>query len=56
MRQADSRMKTIASLRTPTAPAVLAAAEALAHIKKVAENQLATALDVSLGFSDADGD
>ncbi len=56
VRQADSRMKTIASVQTPTAPQVLAAANALTNVKKVAENQLATALDVSLGFSDADGD
>jgi predicted lipoprotein len=34
----------------------LAAARALAQTKRLAEAQVASALEVSIGFSDADGD
>jgi uncharacterized protein len=56
VRQADHRMKTLSGMQKPTAPQVLATAKALGEVKKVAESQLASALDVNLGFSDADGD
>jgi uncharacterized protein len=55
-RQTDSRMKTLSSIQKPTTPQVLATAKALGEVKKVAESQLASALDVNLGFSEADGD
>ena len=52
-RQVDARMQRIDVRRPPT---VLEAAKALAALKRVAEADVAPALEVSLGFSDADGD
>ncbi|MGV8825312.1 imelysin family protein [Methylibium petroleiphilum] len=52
-RQVDARLQRIDAKRPPT---VLAAAQALAALKRVAEADVAPALEVSLGFSDADGD
>jgi uncharacterized protein len=56
VRQTDSRVKTLSNMQRSSAPQVLATAKALGEIKKVAESQLASALDVNLGFSEADGD
>ena len=40
----------------PEAARVNAAARPLASLKRLAETQLAPALEVNIGFSDADGD
>ncbi len=50
---ADTRMQ---ALRTTDADQVLAAAAALAMLKHCVENEVAPALGVNIGFSDADGD
>jgi predicted lipoprotein len=62
-RQADALVRAVrlASTRlqglAPAArPQVLAAARELAQLKRLVEAELAGALEVSLGFSDADGD
>lgn len=52
-RNVDTRMQRIDPRRHAT---VLDAAKALAALKRVAEADVAPALEVSLGFSDADGD
>ncbi|QAZ38101.1 hypothetical protein C1M51_00935 [Methylibium sp. Pch-M] len=52
-RQVDARMQRLDVRRPAT---VLDAAKALAALKRVAEADVAPALEVSLGFSDADGD
>lgn len=51
--EVDRRM---AALSPTAAPSVLAAAGALTALKRLAEGELATALGVAIGFSDADGD
>lgn len=53
VRNVDARMQRIDPRRHAT---VLDAAKALAALKRVAEADVAPALEVSLGFSDADGD
>ena len=55
-RQADLRLQKITRNPAPAAPAVLEAGRALASLKRVAEGEVAPALDVGMGFSDADGD
>ena len=61
--QADALRRAVdaadAALRglTPGArPRVLAAARALEALSRLVESQVAPALEVSIGFSDADGD
>lgn len=56
--QVDVAFKALAagSARAPNASRVMAASAALAALKRVAEVDLAPALQVSIGFSDADGD
>jgi len=46
----------MAAADTGSAPSVLAAAAALARLTQLVQQELAPALSVSLGFSDADGD
>ncbi|AKJ28174.1 imelysin family protein [Caldimonas brevitalea] len=48
--------KAIAAAKPKSARTVLAAAAALADLKRLGEQELAPALQVTLGFSDADGD
>jgi predicted lipoprotein len=55
LRQAVQRSDAALRGLQPTGP-VLAAAAGLARLKRLAEEQVAPALDVRLGFSDADGD
>jgi len=55
-RQADLRLQKITRGPAPAAAAVLEAGRALARLKRVAEGEVAPALDVGMGFSDADGD
>lgn len=55
-RQADLRIRNITVSRSPGDPQVLDAARSLASLKRVAESEVAPALDVGMGFSDADGD
>jgi predicted lipoprotein len=53
VKRVDARVKAA----TPSAPPkVLAAARELAGLKRLAEEELAPALEVRIGFSDADGD
>jgi len=53
IRQADARMQGLAAGDTLS---ILAAAKELAALKRLVENEVAPALGVSIGFSDADGD
>ena len=53
IRQADARMQ---GLTIGDKAKILAAAKELAALKRLAEEQVAPALGVSIGFSDADGD
>jgi predicted lipoprotein len=46
----------LAGLDGRDSPRVLAAGQALAELKRLAEGEVATALGVSIGFSDSDGD
>jgi len=55
-RQADLRIQKITGSRTPGAGPVMEAGQSLASLKRMAEAQVAPALDVGMGFSDADGD
>ena len=55
-RQADLRIRNLTAGRAPGHPQVLDAARSLASLKRVAEGKVAPALDISMGFSDADGD
>ena len=57
-RHVDASFKTLqaAARRPPTAAHVQAASTQLGALKRVAESDLAPALQVSIGFSDADGD
>ncbi len=55
-RQADLHFQKIAASRAPTPARVLDAARSLASLKRVAEGEVAPALDIGMGFSDADGD
>lgn len=55
-RRVDARIDTLAAQRQPQAAAVSAAAMALGDLKRLAESEVAPALDVRIGFSDADGD
>lgn len=50
---ADKAMRQL----SPANPSeVASAARAIAEVKKVAESEVAPAMEVSIGFSDADGD
>lgn len=51
--KADARVQAAQAASTPS---VLAAARELSALKRLAEAELAPALDVRIGFSDADGD
>lgn len=51
---ADAGMRAMA--QQPTAPAVEAAARPLSRLKRLMESEVAPALEVNIGFSDADGD
>jgi hypothetical protein len=51
--EADAAMRGLSDDDTPRA---LAAAKALADLKRLVENRVAPGLGVSIGFSDADGD
>jgi predicted lipoprotein len=53
VRAADADMRDLAAHDTPR---ILAAAKTLAALKRLVENEVAPALGVSIGFSDADGD
>jgi hypothetical protein len=53
VRAADADMRDLAAKDTPR---ILAAAKTLAALKRLVENEVAPALGVSIGFSDADGD
>ena len=55
-RQTDLRIRNLTASRAPGHPQVLDAARSLASLKRVAEGEVAPALDISMGFSDADGD
>ncbi len=46
----------VAAARAASGPAVQAAAQALSGLKQLAEAELAPALNIRIGFSDADGD
>ena len=48
--------KALQKLSPANTAGVIAAARTLAEVKKVAEADVATAMEVSIGFSDADGD
>ena len=52
----NQRIQKLAVSRSPGHPQVLDAARSLAALKRVAEGQVAPALDIGMGFSDADGD
>jgi hypothetical protein len=53
IRQADAGMQDLTAADTPR---ILAVAKQLAALKRLVESDVATALGVSIGFSDADGD
>lgn len=53
VRAADADLRDLAANDTPR---ILAAAKTLAALKRLVENEVAPALGVSIGFSDADGD
>lgn len=53
VRQADAAMQNLTSNDTPR---ILEATKQLAALKRLVENQVAPALGVNIGFSDADGD
>jgi len=53
VKQADAAMQGLSAADTQR---LLAAARELATLKRLIENEVATALGVSIGFSDADGD
>jgi predicted lipoprotein len=55
-RQADQGIPSLGARQQPSKSQVNSATRALALLKTTAQNQVAPALDVSLGFSDADGD
>lgn len=48
--------KALQKLNPANKPGVTAAARTLAEVKKIAEAEVAPAMEVSIGFSDADGD
>ena len=57
LRQAVQRVdQTMLALKPASAASVLASARALSALKRLAEAELAPALQVNIGFSDADGD
>jgi hypothetical protein len=51
--QVDASMQNLAANDTPR---ILAAAKALAALKRLVENEVAPVLGVNIGFFDADGD
>lgn len=53
VQQADAAMQAI---QQPTLEQVLPAGKALSQLKHLIENDVALALDITIGFSDADGD
>ena len=55
-RQVDLRLQKISARGTPAPAQVLEATSSLNGLKRVAEGQVAPALDIGMGFSDADGD
>lgn len=54
--QSNLRIEKMAGSGAPGRPQVLDAAHSLASLKRVAEGKVAPALDIGMGFSDADGD
>ncbi|MBG6071594.1 MULTISPECIES: imelysin family protein [unclassified Polaromonas] len=52
----NQRIQKLAGSRAPGHPQVLDASRSLAALKRVTEGQVAPALDIGMGFSDADGD
>jgi uncharacterized protein len=54
--RADVQVRSLGSHRNIDYPQVLQTARALAAVKNVVAQQVAPALDITLGFSDADGD